>query len=75
MILQYLSKAEDENGKKIEIETIKDGVYSVEVHPHKIEVSFDKNGNRYVVEFSRNNTQIYNMWLLNDEFQTLKRLI
>lgn len=75
MILQYLSKAEDENGKKIGIETIKDGVYSVAVHPHKIEVSFDKNGNRYVVEFSRNNTQIYNMWLLNDEFQTLKRLI
>ena len=75
MILQYLSRVENEKGEKIVIETVKDGVYSIAVHPHKIKVSFDKNGNRYVVEFARNNAQIYNMWLLNDEFKTLKRLI
>ena len=75
MILQYLSKVEVD-GKKQVIETVKDNVTEVTEFVDKIEVTFSrKNGELYSVFFQKNHHQIFSMWLLNDNFKTLKRLI
>ena len=71
MILQYLTKFK---GKAIE--TIIDGVAEVEEFPNEINVIVDKNGTRQTTTFPKGPmAQVYNMWLLNDNFKTLKRLI
>lgn len=75
MILQYLSKI-DVDGKKQTIETVRDNVVKVQEFDTEIQVLFSRpNGEYDLVTFERQHKQIYNMWLLNDNFKTLKRLI
>lgn len=75
MILQYLSKV-DVDGKEQTIETVRDNVTRVTEFDDKVEVLFSKpNGELGFESFPKNHHQIFNMWLLNDNFKTLKRLI
>ena len=75
MILQYLTKVEIE-GNKQTIETVRDNVTSVTELVDKIEVTFSRpNGEYDLIIFEKSHHQIVNMWLLNDNFKTLKRLI
>mgnify|MGYP001317648371 CR=1 FL=1 len=75
MILQYLTKVEIE-GNKQTIETVRDNVTSVTELVDKIEVTFSTpNGEHDLIIFEKSHHQIVNMWLLNDNFKTLKRLI
>ena len=74
MILQYLSKVEVD-GKVQESETIRDGVNSVSVFEDMISVEYSQNEDKCYIDYYKNDTQIYQMWLLNDNFKTLKRLI
>lgn len=68
MIIQYLSKLED--GKNIE--TIEDEVVGADVSKDEVRVHKREKGTTI---FPKNHKQIYQMWLLNDDFKTLKRLI
>lgn len=72
MILQYLSKTDEGI-----IETTEDGVISVDVNKEKkyVDVAFQRNERLDTRRFYTENIQIYNMWLLNDNFKTLKKLI
>lgn len=74
MILQYLSKNKLEE-KEQKIETIKDNISSVAVFEDRIEVYFNEPNTKSVVTYLKKDLQIYNMWLLNDNFKTLKKLI
>ena len=69
MILQYLSKVDDKT-----IETIIDNVDTVHVSDEKISVMYSKSEGKYTVDYPKGKTQIYNMWLLNDNFKPLKEL-
>lgn len=72
MILQYLSKTELGT-----INTIEDNVISVDENKESewIDVVFQKNEKTETRRFYISGSQIYNMWLLNDNFKTLKKLI
>lgn len=75
MILQCLTKVEIE-GNKQTIETVRDNVTSVTELDDKIEVTFSRpSGEHDLMIFEKPHHQIFNMWLLNDNFKTLKRLI
>lgn len=74
MILQYLSKVKLEN-KEQTIETIKDNVFNVAIFKDKIEVNFNEPDGKSTVAYLKKDSQIYSMYLLNDNFKTLKRLI
>lgn len=73
MILQYLSKVPTENKGEVTVETIRDNVEEVTVVGDEIKVLTKEPKN--ITVFSKKDKQIYNMWLLNDNFKTLKRLI
>ena len=72
MILQYLSKSELGT-----IDTVEDGVISVDVNKELrwVDVVFQRNGKLETRRFHTDNDLIYNMWLLNNDFKTLKQLI
>lgn len=72
MILQYLSKSELGT-----IDTVEDGVISVDVNKELrwVDVVFQRNEKTETRRFYIDGSQIYNMWLLNDNFKTLKKLI
>ena len=72
MILQYLSKSELGT-----IDTVEDGVISVDVNKELrwVDVVFQRNGKLETRRFDTDNDLIYNMWLLNNDFKTLKQLI
>lgn len=71
MILQYLQKTEKET-----VEVIRDNATNVYDFDDRVEVTFSRpNGELDLVTFTKPHKQIYNMWLLNDNFKTLKRLI
>ena len=72
MILQYLSKTELGT-----INTIEDNVISVDENKEAnwVDVVFQKNEKTETRRFYINSSQVYNMWLLNDNFKTLKKLI
>lgn len=72
MILQYLSKSELGT-----IDTVEDGVISVDVNEELrwVDVFFQRNGKLETRRFHADNDLIYDMWLLNDNFKTLKQLI
>lgn len=74
MILQYLSKVKLEN-KEQTIESIKDSVSNVAIFKDKIEVNFNEPDGKSTVTYLKKDSQICNMYLLNDNFKTLKRLI
>lgn len=74
MILQYLSKSKQEDEEQ-KIEIIKDNISSVAVFEDRIEVYFNEPNTKSVVTYLKKDLQIYNMWLLNDNFKTLKKLI
>ena len=75
MIIQYLSKVERE-GKEQTMETVRDNVTNVDELDECVEVTFSRpNGELDLVTYTRKHKQIKNMWLLNDNFKTLKRLI
>lgn len=74
MVIQYLSKVEID-GKKQTIETIEDGVDCVRIYDTEIEAVVRKNGNVCTTTYRKDHPQIYQMWLLNDQFRTLKRLM
>lgn len=76
MIIQYLSKVEHEKGKKEIVETVRDNVTDVDEFEDRVEITFSRpNGEFSRVTFGKPHSQITNMWLLNDNFKTLKRLI
>ena len=72
MILQYLSKSELGT-----IDTVEDGVISVDENKELrwVDVVFQRNGKLETRRFHTDNDLIYNMWLLNNDFKTLKQLI
>ena len=72
MILQYLSKSELGT-----TDTVEDGVISVDVNKESrwVDVVFQRNEKTETRRFYIDGSQIYNMWLLNDNFKTLKKLI
>ena len=70
MIIQFLSKVD---GK--EINTILDGVSTITESDEVVNVTHSRNGSNYTTAYPKKNSQIYQMWLMNDEFKTLKRLI
>lgn len=72
MILQYLSKSEVGT-----IDTVEDGVISVSVNQESrwVDVVFQRNGKLETRRLHTDNDLIYDMWLLNDNFKTLKQLI
>lgn len=72
MILQYLSKSELGT-----IDTVEDGVISVDANKELrwVDVVFQRNEKTETRRFNIDGSQIYNMWLLNDNFKTLKKLI
>ena len=72
MILQYLRKTEVGT-----IETVEYGVLTADVNKKSeyIDIVFQRNEKMETRRFYINDRQIYNMWLLNDNFKTLKKLI
>ena len=72
MILQYLRKTEVGT-----IETVEDGVVTADVNKKSeyVDIVFQRNEKTETRRFYINGSQIYNMWLLNDNFKTLKKLI
>lgn len=74
MILQYLLRPNDKGTEKVE--RIEDGVLATTIKENEIEVTLEeKSGRKGTVTFLKNDSQIYSMWLLNDNFKTLKKLI
>lgn len=74
MILQYSLRIDDEGTKTIE--RIEDGVLATSIKEKEIEVTFEeKSGRKSTITFLKEDTQIYSMWLLNDSFRSLKKLI
>ena len=74
MILQYLSNVV-RDGKAQTVETIRDNVTNVDEYNEFVEITFNRpNGEADLVTFRKDHEQITNMWLLNNNFKTLKRL-
>lgn len=74
MILQYLLRLNDKGTEKVE--RIEDGVLATTIKENEIVVTLEeKSGRKGTVTFLKNDSQIYSMWLLNDNFKTLKKLI
>ena len=74
MIIQYLSKIVNDDGTKYTFETIQDKVIGITDKKGEVEILQTINGSCVSTVFQKENTQIYQMWLLNDDFKTLKRL-
>lgn len=72
MILQYLSKTELGT-----INTVEDNVISVDENKKSkwIDIVFQRSGKLETRRFHTNDERIHKMWLLNDNFKTLKQLI
>lgn len=77
MIIQFLSKVIKENEGWVEfVETVRDNVTDVTETDDRVEVTFSRpNGELDLVTYKKKHHQIKDMWLLNDNFKTLKRLI
>lgn len=74
MILQYLLRPNEKGTEKVE--RIEDGVLATTIKENEIVVTLEeKSGRKGTVTFLKNDSQIYSMWLLNDNFKTLKKLI
>ena len=70
MIIQY-SRVVD--GEKIE--TTLDGVVSLNEFGNKIDVHVEKNERTVTNTYDKDDVYISNMYLMNDNFKTLKKLI
>ena len=70
MILQYSREIDGER-----LDTIIDGVVSVNETESKVDVHVEKNERSITKSYSKAENNIFNMYLLNDNFKTLKKLI
>lgn len=70
MIIQYSREVDNE-----QIETIIDGVVSVNDFKNKIYIHLNKNGRSMTKSYLKDDNFVYQMFLLNDNFKTLKKLI
>ena len=70
MILQYSREIDGER-----LDTIIDGVVSVNEAESKVDVHVEKNERSITKSYSKAENNIFNMYLLNDNFKTLKKLI
>lgn len=74
MILQFTQTINDEETIK-KVEHIMDGVSDVDIIGDEIQLQRYVGGKLNKFKFMKLNSDIESMWLLNDEFKTLKRLI